>query len=887
MGIDNDPLETREWMESLDAVLAHEGPERAQWLLTQLLQMARRRRAVGNIPVCTDYVNSIHHREQLAYPGDESMELRIENIVRWNAAVMVGRANNRYPGLGGHISTYASAATLYEVGFNHFFRGPDAQGGGDQIWFQGHVSPGIYARAFLEGRLNSEQLDRFRRESLGGGLSSYPHPRLMPDFWQFPTVSMGLGPLSAIYQARFNRYLAARGLVDTSAQRVWAFVGDGETDEPESLGSLSIAAREGLDNLVFVVNCNLQRLDGPVRGNGKIVQELESVFRGNGWNVIKVLWGSEWDQIFDKDEHGRLVEQLNAVVDGEWQKYASEPGGYTRERFFAKTPESLRTVDHLSDDQIHHLRRGGHERVKIWNAYKAATEHKGQPTVILAHTVKGWTLGDGFEARNVTHQMKQLSRAQLRDFRDRLELPIRDEDLDDAQYFHPGADSPEVEYLREHRKSLGGAMPRRRRVPDSAPTLPGDEVYAEFRKGIVTEEGVSTTMAFVRLLTKLLRDKNFGKHIVPIVPDEARTFGMDPLFRQIGIYAAHGQLYEPIDRNMLLYYREAKDGQLLEEGITEAGSMASFSAAGTAYSTHGMPMIPFYIFYSMFGFQRTGDQIWAFGDLRGRGFLLGATAGRTTLNGEGLQHEDGHSLLLASTIPNCRPYEPAFAFEIAVIVRDGLQRMVADNEDIFYYLTLQNENYMMPPAPEIAALDEGILRGLYRFRAAIPSQRPRVQLFGSGTLINAALKAADILGERYGVDADVWSATSYCLLRREALEHERMSRLNPNAVQSVPWIQSVLTGVQGPFVAVSDSIKAVPDQIARWLPGRFVCLGTDGFGMSDTREALRRHFEVDSAHVVLAALRALADDGKLPHSVAAAAVAELGINPEKQAPMAL
>ena len=879
---DDNPLETREWLESLDAVLAREGPERARWLLSELTRAARRRNSIGNIPVITDYVNTIDVADELPYPGDERMEQRIENIVRWNAAVMVARANHRFPGLGGHISTYASAATLYEVAFHHFFRGPDASGGGDQIWFQGHASPGIYARAFLEGRLNTDALDHFRRETSGHGLSSYPHPRLMPEFWQFPTVSMGLGPIAAIYQARFNRYLHARGLKDTSASRVWAFVGDGETDEPESLGALSIAAREHLDNLVFVVNCNLQRLDGPVRGNGKIIQELESVFRGSGWNVIKVVWGSTWDGILRRDPSGTLISMLNAVVDGEWQKYASEPGSYTRERFFARTRESLEAVSHLRDEDIHSLKRGGHERIKIWNAYRAAVEHKGQPTVILAHTVKGWTLGEGFEAKNVTHQMKELTREQLREFRDRLELPIGDADLDSAAFFHPGPQSAEVRYLQERRAALGGAVPQRSHKTSVTAPVPPTEFFAEFRKGVVTEEGVSTTMACVRLITRLLKDKELGKYIVPIVPDEARTFGMDPLFRQCGIYAADGQLYEPIDRNMLLYYREAKDGQLLEEGITEAGAMASFSAAGTARATHGLPLIPFYIFYSMFGFQRTGDQIWAFGDLRGRGFLLGATAGRTTLNGEGLQHEDGHSLLHAATVPNCQPYDPAFAFEIAVIVEDGLKRMVAGNEDIFYYLSLQNENYIMPPAPE--GVDEGIKKGLYRFSAAPASDRPRVQLFGSGTIINAVLTARKILSERYGVDADVWSATSYCLLRREALECERHARLHPTEPAKTPWITQVLSGVRGPFIAASDYMKAVPDQVARWIPGRFVPLGTDGFGMSDTRAALRRHFEIDAENIVLAAVHALAEEGVLPRSRAAEAIRELAIDPNKVSP---
>ncbi len=884
--IDRDPEETREWLESLDAVLEAEGADRARFLISRLTEVARRRRAIGNIPVQTDYINTIPVGEQPAYPGDLGMERRIEHILRWNAAVMVGRANSRYPGLGGHISTYASAATLFEVAFNWFFRGKDAEGGGDQIFFQGHASPGIYARSYLEGRLSEDQLDRFRREGERGlGLSSYPHPRLAPDYWEFPTVSMGLGPLSAIYQARFNRYLHARGIKDTSQSRVWAFVGDGESDEPESLGSLSIAAREGLDNLTFIVNCNLQRLDGPVRGNGKIIQELESVFRGSGWNVIKVVWGSEWDRILAGDHDGQLVNALNRVVDGEWQKYASEPGNYTRERFFDGTAESKELVAHLSDEEIHRLRRGGHDPLKVHAAYRAATEHKGQPTVILAHTVKGWTLGEGFEAKNVTHQMKKLSLDQLREFRDRLELPIPDSKLDEAPYYHPGKNSDEVAYLLERRRALGGSVPRRRAKTSVALDVPAAEVYDEFKKGVHTEGGVSTTMAFVRLLSKLLKDKSIGKRIVPIVPDEARTFGMDPFFRAIGIYAAHGQLYEPIDRNQLLFYREAKDGQLLEEGITEAGSMASFTAAGTAYATHDQPMIPFYIFYSMFGFQRTGDQAWAFGDMRGRGFLLGATAGRTTLNGEGLQHEDGHSHILASCVPSVSAYDPAFAYEIARIVEAGLRRMVRDQEDVCYYITLQNENYPMPPMPE--GVEEGIERGLYRFRPAAKRQSRHLQMFGSGCILNEVLRAQEMLAEQFGVSSDVWSATSYQMLRREALQAERWNRLNPEQPQRVSYIESTLANVKGPFLAATDYLKLVPEQVARWIPGRLTVLGTDGFGMSDTREALRRHFEVDAASIVVAALDALRAEGQFTAAELSSAIRSLGLNPQKLDPLDL
>ncbi|MBI2896508.1 MAG: pyruvate dehydrogenase (acetyl-transferring), homodimeric type [Deltaproteobacteria bacterium] len=896
---DPDPEETREWLESFDAVLQRAGRQRSRYLMGRLFRHARMRRSVPDEPLTTDFVNTIPPEEEPPVPGDEQVEWRIRRIIRWNAAVMVHRANKRFPGLGGHLASYASTASLYEVGFNHFFRGRDGGAAGDQIFFQGHAAPGIYARAFLEGRVSEAQMEHFRREAQGTGLSSYPHPRLMPDFWELPTVSMGLGPIAAIYQARFNRYLQARGVADTSGSRVWAFVGDGETDEPEALGSLSIAAREGLDNLTFVVNCNLQRLDGPVRGNGKIIQELEAVFRGAGWNVIKVIWSRRWDPLLARDTHGLLVKRMNEVCDGDFQKYATEPGSYTRSHFFGADPRLLELVADLSDADIRRLRRGGHDMRKIYAAYKAAVEHRGRPTVILAHTVKGWALGEGFEARNVTHQMKKLDLEELRAFRDRLELPIPDDKLEDAPYFHPGPDSPEARYVQERRRALGGFVPRRRVSIQAPLVLPGDELYAELFAGQSGERGrprsdggaerpnakagggVSTTMAFVRLLAKLLAHKGIGKRIVPIIPDEARTFGMDALFRQVGIYSSVGQLYEPVDKAMLLYYRETKDGQLLEEGITEAGSVASFTAAATAYAAHSQQMIPFYMFYSMFGFQRTGDQLWALGDARGRGFLMGCTAGRTTLNGEGLQHQDGHSQILASTVPSVVAYDPAFAYEIALIVQEGLRRMVGQGDDVTYYITLQNENYPMPPMPPGSR--EGVLRGLYLYRAAASRDRLSVELFGSGSILNEVLRAQQILAD-LGVMADVWSVPSYLELRRDALACERHDRLHPGGPEREPWIARALAGRSGPFVAASDWMKIVPEQIARWIPGRYVVLGTDGFGMSDTREDLRRHFEVDAESIAIAAMDALRRDGKIPVERVDEAIRKLGYDRDKPDP---
>jgi len=884
---DRDPTETREWIESLESVLEHEGAERARYLLRRVVETATRYGVQPALPLSTDYVNTIPVHEEPEFPGDRAMEHRIQCIVRWNAAVMVHRANKHSAGIGGHISTYASSATLYEVGFNHFFRGKDAPGRGDQVFFQGHAAPGMYARSFLEGRLSADKLDRFRREAARGqGLSSYPHPRLMPNYWEFPTVSMGLGPIDSIYQARLNRYLQARGLKDTSQQRVWCFVGDGETDEPETLGALSVAARERLDNLIWVVNCNLQRLDGPVRGNGKIIQELEAIFRGAGWHVIKVIWGPEWDSVFARDRDGALRDALNKVVDGEWQRLTAASGETARREFFGKDPRVLETVSHLSDEELANLRRGGHSQRKVYAAYRRAVDLLGQgrPIAILAHTVKGWQLGESFAGSNVTHQRKKFESDELRAFRDVLDIPIPDEELDDAPFYHPGPDSPEVRYLLERRRALGGFLPERRVQIDVPIELPKEDLYAEFYKGMEKGEA-STTMVFARLLSKLIRDKNIGKRVVPIVPDEARTFGMDALFSQVGIYAPEGQLYEPIDKGKLLYYREARDGQVLEEGITEAGSMASFIAAATAYATHGQPLIPFYIFYSMFGFQRTGDQLWAAGDQMARGFVLGATAGRTTLNGEGLQHEDGHSHLHAMTVPSCRAYDVAFAFELAAIVEDGMRRMFVEGENVYYYITLQNENYRMPPMPE--GVRDGILHGLYRFRPAAERRELHVQLFGSGSILLEVLRAQELLLERFGVSADVWSVTSYQQLRRDALVVERHNRLHPEAEPKVPYLVRALEGVSGPFITASDYLKALGDLIARWVPGRVVPLGTDGFGMSDSREALRRHFEVDAENIAIAALHALSVEGRIPPSVVQKAIVELGVDPEKTDPLAV
>jgi pyruvate dehydrogenase E1 component len=878
---DIDPDETSEWIEALDQVI-DASPARARLLLSRVLHHARARQVGLPAMVSSNYINTISPEEEPYFPGNEAIELKIRQMIRWNAAVMVSRANKKFDGIGGHLSTYASSASLYEVGFNHFFRGKDAPGGGDQVFIQGHGAPGIYARAFLEGRLTEDQLENFRREAFGGGLSSYPHPRLMPNFWEFPTVSMGLSPLNAIYQARFNRYLHHRGIKDTSQQRVWAYTGDGEMDEPESIGALSIAAREELDNLIMVVNCNLQRLDGPVRGNGKVIQELESLFRGAGWHVIKVVWAREWDDLLARDDDGILVNKMNTTLDGEFQKYAVESGAYIREHFFGPDPRLRKMVEHLSDDDLRHLRRGGHDYRKLYAAYASAVELKGAPVVILAKTVKGWTLGQAFEGRNVTHQMKKLSEEELRKFRDRLDLPIRDEEIHEgvAPYYHPGSDSEEIEYMIERRKALGGFLPQRRPSPKKL-DLPAADMYEEFDAG--AKQAVSTTMAFVRLLRKLLRDEKVGDHVVPIIPDEARTFGMESLFPEFKIYASRGQLYDPVDSAHLLAYREAREGQILEEGITEAGSMGSFTAAGTSYATHGEPMIPFFIFYSMFGFQRIADMIWSFADQRGRGFLLGATYGRTSLNGEGLQHEDGHTLLMAATNPACLSYDPAFAFETAAIVREGLRRMMDENEDVFYYLTLYNEAYPQAAKPE--GVDEGILKGLYPFRPAQGERRHRVQLFGSGSILLQALRAQEMLAEFHDVSADVWSAPSYQQLRQDALDVERWNRLHPEEPPRQPYVTQALENAEGPVIAVSDSMKAVPDQIARWVSAPYVSLGTDGFGRSDHREALRRFFEIDPGHIVVAALSALARSGDLKPEAVTDAIKRYDIDPERFPPV--
>ncbi len=891
---DIDPAETQEWLDALDQVHGQEGDERTRFLLYKILKRARQLH-VGLPPLTqTRYINTISPEQEPFFPGDEELERRIRRLIRWNAVAMVLRANNRAPGIGGHLATYASAATLYEVGFNHFFRGKDgaSPGGGtsgDQIFFQGHAAPGIYSRAFLEGRLTEENLDHFRQEALSGvGLPSYPHPRTQPDFWEFPTVSMGLGPIAAIYQARLNRYLTNRGLIDTSGSRVWAFLGDGEMDEPESVTALSLAAREGLDNLTFVINCNLQRLDGPVRGNGKIIQELEGLFRGAGWNVIKVIWGREWDDLLARDVDGILVNKMAETVDGEFQKYSVAGGAYIREHFFGPDQRLRSLVEHLTDDDLAHLRRGGHDYRKVYAAYRAATEYRGAPSVVLAQTVKGYALGPGVEARNITHQAKKLSEAELRVFRDRLELPIPDASLHDAPYYHPGPDSEEVRYMLERRRALGGPVPRR--VVRSKPLpAPRPEVDAEFAAG--SEMAVSTTMAFGRLLRNLIRDPQIGRSIVPIVPDEARTFGLDPLFKEVGIYAAHGQQYEPVDSDLVLSYREAQDGQVLEEGITEAGSVASLQVAATAYATHGVPLIPFYIFYSMFGFQRTGDQFWALADERGRGFVMGATAGRTTLMGEGLQHDDGHSHVLASVIPNIRSYDPAYAYELASIVREGIDRMWAKGEDVFYYITLYNENYSMPKRPADLT-DEQIARGIYRFLEA-PSlgkdartKGAPVRLVGSGSILQQVVAAQKLLAQR-GIPAEVYSAPSFQQLRSDGLATDRWNRLHPAEKPRVPHVAEVLPPDGGQIVIATDWIRTYPDLVAPWLPASRIVLGTDGFGRSDDRESLRCLFEIDAPHVAAAALSGLARAGGLAMTDAEAAIRELGIDPADTDPRAL
>ncbi|MGB8649596.1 MAG: pyruvate dehydrogenase (acetyl-transferring), homodimeric type [Mycobacteriales bacterium] len=881
---DVDPAETQEWLDSFDSLVDSSGRPRARFLMLKLLERARQK-SVG-VPALrsTDFINTIPPEREPWFPGDEHVERRIRAYIRWNAAMTVSRANRPEIGVGGHIATYASAASLYEVGFNHFFRGKDHPGGGDQVYFQGHASPGIYARAFLEGRLTEEHLDGFRQESRGLSLPSYPHPRLMPDFWEFPTVSMGLGPISAIYQARFNRYLQHRGIKDTSEQRVWCFLGDGEMDEPESLGAIGVAAREELDNLVFVVNCNLQRLDGPVRGNGKIIQELESYFRGAGWNVIKVVWGREWDDLLARDVDGVLVNQMNTTPDGQFQTYSVEPGAYTREKFFGGDPRLRKMVEHLTDEQIRNLPRGGHDYRKVYAAFDAATKTVGQPTVILAHTIKGWTLGKDFEGRNATHQMKKLTVDELKELRDRLYIDISDKALESGlpPYYHPGPHSAEIEYMKERRAALGGSMPKRVVRRESLP-LPPVSVYDELKAGS-GKQPVATTMAFVRLLKDLMRDKELGPRFVPVIPDEARTFGMDSLFPTAKIYSPFGQRYEAVDRELLLSYKEAEGGQLLHEGITEAGSMASMIAAGTSYATHGEPMIPVYIFYSMFGFQRTGDQMWQLADQLGRGFLLGATAGRTTLNGEGLQHQDGHSMLLASTNPAVVAYDPAYGYEIAFIVEDALQRMYgAAPENVVYYLSVYNEPYPQPAMPDVPGLREGVLRGLYRLSRSdgVPAQ---AQVLASGVTVRAALEAQQLLRADWGIGADVWSVTSWNELRRDALACDEHALLHPDEAPRTPYVTKALMDAVGPVVAASDWMRAVPDQISRWVPAEWASLGTDGFGRSDTRAALRRHFHVDAESIAVAVLTELARRGDVEADVPAKAVDRYRLRDEQVEP---
>ena len=875
--------ETREWLEALDYVIAQGGSERVRRLFTGLHSHALKRGIQIPYAANTPYINTIAPQDQADFPGDFDVEVRLKSYIRWNAMAMVVRANREEDGIGGHISTFASATTLYEVALNHFIRGKGAEGGGDLVFFQGHAAPGIYARAFMEGRLTVQQLENFRRElQPGKGLSSYPHPWLMPEFWEFPTVSMGLAPIMAIYQARFNRYLEDRGIQDTSESRVWAFLGDGETDEPESLGAISLAAREQLDNLIFVINCNLQRLDGPVRGNGKIIQELERVFRGAGWNVIKVIWGRTWDPLLEMDESGALVELMNETVDGEWQKFGVAGPEYFRKHFWNKHPEVKRIGDTLTDEQLSQLKRGGHDTYKMYAAYRAAMRNQGSPTVILAKTVKGYGLGEAGEGKNITHQQKKLNLEELLHFRERFDIPISDEDLASAPFFRPAQDSPEIIYLTERRKELGGFVPSR--VVEAEPLdMPSEELFDEFIKG-TGDRPVTTTMAIVRVMARLLREKEgIGRHVVPIIPDEARTFGMEALFSQFGIYSHVGQLYEPTDAGSLMFYREAINGQVIEEGITEAGSISSFIAAGTSYASHGVNMIPFFIFYSMFGFQRVGDLIWAAADMRCRGFLIGGTAGRTTLAGEGLQHQDGNSHLLACTVPNLMAYDPAFAYEIGLIVREGIRRMYENGEDVFYYLTVENESYPMPQMPE--GVEEGILKGLYCYRRGKSRAKDRVQLLASGAILNQALSAQELLAERFNIASDVWSATSFKELHRDGMETDRWNMLHPGEKPRVPYIKQCLGEDPVPIVIASDYVKALPNSLARWMPAVPVTLGTDGFGRSESREALRDFFEVDSRFIALGALTALAGRKKIKRGTLEKAFKELDIDPSKPNPL--
>ena len=879
---DIDPIETTEWLESIDSVLSHHGPERAHFLLNQMIDFARRSGAYLPYTPNTAYLNTISKARQPEYPGDRSLERRIEAYIRWNAMAMVVQANRKSTEYGGHISSYASSATLYEVGFNHFWRAASEKHGGDMVFMQGHSAPGIYARAYLEGRLSEDKLNRFRQEVGGGGLSSYPHPWLMPDFWQFPTVSMGLGPMMAIYQARFMRYMENRGLVEPSDRKVWCFLGDGEMDEPESMGAITMPVREGLDNLVFVVNCNLQRLDGPVRGNGKIIQELEAAFGGAGWNVVKVVWGSKWDPLLAKDQSGKLRQIMEETVDGEYQKIKSMDGKYVRDTFFGKHPETAEMVANMSDDEIWHLNRGGHDPLKVYAAYDAATNHKGGPTIILAKTVKGFGMGTAGEGQNTAHQQKKLDIEELKKFRDRFNIPITDKEVDAIPYYKPAADSAEFEYMMERRQSLGGSLPKRRPKSKNLPAPPLETFRTQLDG--TGEREASTTMAFVRILTSLLRDKQIGKHIVPIVPDEARTFGMEGLFRQVGIYASKGQLYEPQDSGALMYYREDKKGQILEEGINEAGAFCSWLAAGTSYSNHDVPMVPFYIYYSMFGFQRIGDFVWAGGDLQSRGFLIGGTAGRTTLAGEGLQHQDGHSLVSASTVPNCVAYDPTYAYELAVIIQDGLRRMISEQENVFYYITCMNENYVQPAMP--AGVEDGILRGMYLLQVG-GQGKIRAQLMGSGTILREVLAAAELLMSDFGIPTDVWSVTSFNELRRDALETERWNILHPSETPRRSYLEEMLADKPGPYIAATDYMKIVADQVQRWMPGRYISLGTDGYGRSDARKELREHFEVDRRFIAITALKALADDGVLDIKTVSQAIEKYGIDPDRPDPVTL
>jgi pyruvate dehydrogenase E1 component len=879
---DIDPQETQEWLDALSAVIENEGVDRAHFLLEQLIDNARR--SGSNLPFTnnTAYLNTIPVHMEERTPGDPAIERKIRSLIRWNAMAMVVRANKESSELGGHIASFASAATLYDVGFNHFFHAPDHEHGGDILFMQGHSAPGIYSRAYLEGRFKEEQLDNFRQEVDGNGLSSYPHPWLMPDFWQFPTVSMGLGPIMSIYQARFMKYLQDRGIAKTANRKVWAFCGDGEMDEPESLGAISLAGREKLDNLIFVINCNLQRLDGPVRGNGKIIQELESVFRGAGWNVIKVVWGSYWDPLLAKDKDGLLRKRMEEVVDGEYQNYKSKDGAYVREHFFGAYPELKDMVSTMSDDAIWRLNRGGHDPHKVYAAYASAVKHTGQPTVILTKTVKGYGMGEAGEGQNTTHSQKKMNIEALKAYAHRFDMPLSDEQVENAEYYRPADDSEEMRYLQERRKSLGGYLPSRTHL--AAPlAVPDLDIFKAMLEGSGDRE-MSTTMAFVRMLTALARDKKVGKNVVPIVPDEARTFGMEGMFRQLGIYSSVGQLYEPQDKEQVMFYKEDKSGQILEEGINEAGAMSSWIAAATAYSSHGVNMIPFYIYYSMFGFQRIGDLAWAAGDMQARGFLIGGTAGRTTLAGEGLQHQDGHGLLMASTIPNCVAYDPCFAYEMAVIIHDGMRRMMQEQESVYYYITSMNENYVMPAMPK--GVEKGIVNGMYLFKEAKAKKgQHKVQLFGSGTILREVIEAAEMLEKDWGVAADIWSITSYNELAREARDCERWNMLNPEKEARVSYVEKCLKNREGPVISSSDYIRGVAEQIRNFVPMTYTVLGTDGFGRSDTRKQLRKHFEVNSSYVTLAAIKTLADEGKFEASNVNDAIKKYGIDVNKPNPI--